>query len=201
MKELSPRNFKNWIHNLSLDPERYKILKHILTEVSSFKPTGDADFNASEKSSPINNDFKFEFSRINETLNLILNNSINLRIPIENFGTGIQQILYLLTKIAEKNPRIVLIEELELNLSPKYQLMILQHFLLKYIELPEKRLKQLFFTTHAPNLCFRDDFQVHNVVMKGNGETVINRMGENRQIIKDFFPPETRKILIEQQVQ
>ena len=197
VKELTSKTFKNWFHNASLNPLRYDLLKKIVQDVSTFRPNGDANFTDNEKNSPIHNGLQIEFARLLNNLNIFLTNKKNLRLPLSNYGTGVQQILFILSKIAEKNPRIVLIEEIELNLSPKYQYELLQHFLLKLIEPIDKPLSQVFFTTHTPMLCFRDDFQIHKISINENGESKAERIGD-RKSIKTFYPAETIKLLIEQ---
>jgi predicted ATP-dependent endonuclease of OLD family len=195
--ELTPKNFKNWCHNASLSPAKSKELKRILVEVSKYHPNGDASFTHNEMSSPIKPGLSFEFARILNNIDLFLENRNNVTLPLSSFGTGIQQILYILSKVAEKKPKIVLIEEIELNLSPKYQYELLQHFLLKYIEIPAENLKQIFFTTHTPMLCFRDDFQIYRIKMNRTGESKIERVGDRKEL-KEFYPEETIKQLLEQ---
>lgn len=103
----------------------------------------------------------------------MLTNSFN-RLPLDSFGTGIQQIIYILAKIFEAKPKIVLIEEIELNLSPKYQCELIQHFLLKFIQ-KGKILDQLFFTTHSPLFCYRNDLRILQIEMNNRGESLIKQ--------------------------
>jgi AAA15 family ATPase/GTPase len=195
--ELTPKTFKNWFHNASLNPLRFSQIKSILHEVSTFKPNGDAIFSHNELNSPIHNSLQFDFARILNQLNIFLSNKKNLWLPLNNYGTGIQQILYMLCKIAEVNPKIVLIEEIELNLSPKYQYELLQHYLINHIEKPGKCLSQIFFTTHTPMLCFRADFQIHKISINEDGESKVEKVGD-RKSIKSFYPDETIKMLLNQ---
>jgi predicted ATP-dependent endonuclease of OLD family len=199
VEELNHSNFKNWFHNISLHPERYEEFLRILNEMAQYNPTGDAQFNNNEQNSPFRS-LSFEFSRVKDEIQIMLKNKSENRFPLENFGTGIQQVLYILSKISEKKPRIILIEEMELNLSPKYQLELIKHLLVNLIEVPTCNLKQLFFTTHSPLLCYRSDFQIHNVVIDKKGETKANKLGESRKEITDFYPEEIKKLLIEQKV-
>lgn len=197
ISELTPENFKNWLHNSSLQNERYEEFKRIVSEISRYAPDGATEFKNCEKNSPLRS-LSIEFSRENTSIGIMLKNAIERRLPLESFGTGMHQVFYILAKIAEKKPKIVLIEEMELNLSPKYQLELLNHLLLKLIDKPEFELSQIFFTTHSPLLCYRSDFQIHYVQIDGNGETKAKKIGAARKEIASFYPDELRKVLEEQ---
>ena len=191
--ELDHTSFKNWFHNMSLHPERYREFLRIINEMAKFNPTGNAEFNANEENSPFKS-LSFEFSRIKNEIQVVLKNNLNNRFPLENYGTGIQQLLFILSKISEKNPQILLIEEMELNLSPKYQLELIKHLLINLIEKSDSKLKQLFFTTHSPLLCYKSDFQIHNIVINKKGETKAKILGASRNEITDFYPKEIKKL-------
>jgi len=188
---LTPRTFNNWFHNLSLDQTRRDRFLSIVKEISLFKASGDAHFQENEKNSPIHDNLRFEFGKIANTIEVYLSNSNSQVFPLSNFGTGIQQILYILAKIAERKPKIILIEEIELNLSPTYQFELIQHFNHTIIgEKPEERKAfQLFFTTHNPALCIYDHFIVYKITINGNGESSALKTGkEERDKIKQFYP-------------
>lgn len=195
--ELDHMNFKNWFHNISLHPERYSEFLKVINEMAKFNPRGDENFNNNEANAPFQS-LSFEFSRVKDEIKVLLTNGAKKRFPLENFGTGIQQVLYILSKISEKNPRLLLIEEMELNLSPKYQLELINHLLITMIEQPDSRLKQLFFTTHSPLLCYRSDFQIHNIIINEHGETKAIKLGKTRKEIADFYPDEIIKLIVEQ---
>lgn len=198
--ELKNTNFINWFHNLSMNNERHSEYVGILKDIAKFAPSGDAEFKASETNSPFKN-FKFDFYRAVGEIHLMLTNDRNERLPLQNFGTGIQQILFILAKIAEKKPKIVLIEELELNLSPKYQAEFINHLLLKYIQETDCELKQLFFTTHSPLLCYRSDFKIYNVKIEGGGKTEVKKLGNIQEVISSFYSKEVKDFFVEQNAQ
>ncbi len=197
IKDLEPSNFKNWMHNYSMDSYRYEDYRKLVSQIGEFKPSGDDHFKKNEVNSPIS-DMKFEFGRDRNELKVLLTNGAKKRFPMENFGTGIQQIIFILAKIAEKKPKILLVEELELNLSPKYQLELVQHVLLNLIEKPDISLNQIFFTTHSPILCCRTNFVMYRVSISNVGESTIKKLGDEKEDIISFYPKELRQVLIEQ---
>lgn len=79
------------------------------------------------------------------------------KLPVTSFGTGIQQIIFILSKIFLSKKKIVLIEEIELNLSPKYQLELINFIFNNLIK--KGILDQLFYTTHSPLMCYRTEFR------------------------------------------
>lgn len=197
VSELSPENFKNWFHNASLQHEKYEEYKRIVSEISRYSPDGTEEFKDCEKSSPLKS-LSIEFSRENDSLGIMLRNGLERRLPLESFGTGIHQVFYILAKIAEKKPKIVLIEEMELNLSPKYQLELLKHLLINLIDNPEFDLSQIFFTTHSPGLLYQAHFQIHYVQIDRNGDTTAIRLGSAKEAIAKFYPDGLKKIFEEQ---
>lgn len=202
-EELTPKTFKNWFHNLSLNPDRRREFSSILEQVAKFRPSGDAAFQNNEKNSPIHQHLAFQFGRIHNDIEVFLTTGNNGTFPLSSFGTGIQQILYILSKIAEKKPKIILLEEIELNLSPRYQYELVQHIMLNLItEDPGKRtMFQLFFTTHSPLLCVNTQFIVYKTTIDENGESSAIKIGEQeRKSIKDFYPKDVIDAIIEQQV-
>jgi AAA15 family ATPase/GTPase len=197
VEELTPQNFANWFHNLLLNPQRYQEYMQIIRDISLFKANGDKDFQDNELNSPIHMRLAFEFARNEKILGVILTNQIPKRLPLENFGTGIQQVLYILAKVAEMKPKILLIEEIELNLSPKYQYELIQHFkrLIK-----SDQICQLFFTTHNPLLACKTEFVVHNIFINKAGETTAHKLGKEKKEIQEFYPRELIEFLIEQKI-
>lgn len=196
VKSLTPKTFKKWFHNYSLRPDRYQDYLKIIRAIGQFKAGGDAQFINSEKNSPIDTNLQFEYYRIQNEIGIILKNQTNNRLPLDSYGTGIQQIFFILGKIFEVNPKIVLIEELELNLSPKYQDELLK-FLLK--RMAEKNSpQQIFFTTHSPILCFRTQFRIFSISIGNDGETKAKGIGDIQKEISDFYPKELRKFILDQ---
>lgn len=197
---ISPKTFKNWLYNLYMDPYSFQEYNDILEEIRKFDPSsgGDGTIKSMEKNSPLESlEVDFGRTETNELL-LMLSNEINSvdRLPLESYGTGIQQILYILARIAEFSPKILLLEELELNLSPKYQEDLVQHILLKLIQKSDKDLTQLFFTSHSPILCIHTDYQIHQVTIDENGVSSFYKADKDK--ISDFYPKEVIQKIIEQ---
>ena len=111
---------------------------------------------------------KMTFSKFKEEIEVMLENPVG-RFPLKNFGTGVQQLFYILSRIFDTPSKIILIEELELNLSPEYQELIINN-LQKFLE--EKILSQVFFTSHSDYLN-RNDFKVYEVTIDANGKSDI----------------------------
>ncbi len=110
------------------------------------------------------------------------------RIPLENLGTGVQQLLLMLGQIFLNNYDIVAIEEPEMNLSPDYQ----KHFLTllrKLMQDPATKLKQLFISSHSPYFEFAENF--FDVTMDERGTTQVRKrpLAERKTYFPDFDLP------------
>lgn len=95
------------------------------------------------------------------------------RLPLENMGSGVQQLLLVLGQIFLNDYPIVAIEEPEMNLSPQYQ----QYLLVALRELmkdPNVKLNQLFISTHSPYFEFAETF--FDVTMDENGATQVVKL-------------------------
>ncbi len=97
----------------------------------------------------------------------------NGRLPLENMGSGVQQLLLVLGQIFLNNHQIIAIEEPEMNLSPQYQ----QYLLVALRELmqdPDVTLNQLFISTHSPYFEFEENF--FDVTMDEAGATHVEKL-------------------------
>ena len=128
---LASDSFKNWLFDLSLDINRRSEYKKIINLFNS------DPFNYGE----------IAFSREDGKIEITVDNN-DLLLPISRLGSGVQQLLILLVYIVVSKSKIVCIEELEINLSPKMQMEVLQQLasVLKDEELP---FAQLFITSHS----------------------------------------------------
>jgi ABC-type transport system involved in cytochrome c biogenesis ATPase subunit len=79
------------------------------------------------------------------------------RLPIENLGSGAQQLILVLGQIFLNDYPIIAVEEPEMNLSPQYQEHLMAT-LRKLMQDPAVKLQQLFISTHSPYLEFTDNF-------------------------------------------
>lgn len=88
------------------------------------------------------------FAKIDDNIEIMVQNK-DIRLPIKYLGTGVMQVLYILTLIMFTKSKIVCIEELEQNLSPPnqgYALQKLQSFLESDTDL---QFSQILFSTHS----------------------------------------------------
>tara|TARA_R110002096_G_scaffold265299_1_gene458756 strand:+ start:4279 stop:5376 length:1098 start_codon:yes stop_codon:yes gene_type:complete len=169
--KLSSVNYKNWMSHNYFDPFKYKRFQELLkfirsSKVGKLKALSELDLS---------------FSINGNELEIMLNNGSE-RLPIDSFGTGVSQLLYLLTQLFFTNSRIILIEELELNLSNKTQ----REFFKVLRELINKKvIDQVFFTTHSKAFNFRNDFSVYEVDISNNGVSSVKHMTNGPR--KNFF--------------
>lgn len=149
--KLTAKNYKNWLHNLSLDVIHHDTyLKYI-----DFVKRHHAIFGLFRNFTP-------SFATGDDgQVELIISNGSE-RLPIDSYGTGVQQLLFLLALLFSTNSKIVLIEELELNLSPKSQKKVFQ--LVRNL-IGEGVIDQVLFTTHSPYFRFTTDFSFYEVSM------------------------------------
>lgn len=126
-----------------------------------------------------------------ERTDIIVEDLYGREFLVERLGTGVHQILVLLSEIAAKvseaETKIFGIEELELNLSPHMQRETLK-MLAGLVSNPvESGFSQLFLTSHSPYLCNRDLADIYAVSIEKERGTIIEH-GENavRKLIKHF---------------
>jgi hypothetical protein len=108
------------------------------------------------------------------------------RLPLENLGSGSQQLLMVLGQIFLNDYPIIAIEEPEMNLSPQYQ----QHLLValrKLMQDPDVKLSQLFISTHSPYFEFEESF--FDVTLDEQGATQVTRLPIEK---RDRYFPDTR---------
>jgi AAA15 family ATPase/GTPase len=194
--ELNPKTFKNHVFDLYLSHLREEDFLELNRFLKSFAiNSSDAVFQNNEKSSPFNN-FKFEFVRYGSEIEVMLSNDFG-RLPISSFGTGVQQVIYILTKIFLSSKKIVLIEEIELNLSPKYQTELVSFLKEKIIS--SGIITQAFFTTHSPIMCFKTDFRTLQARIDNSGVSSIKKLtpkkedievlGKAMSVLEHYHPP------------
>ena len=184
----STKNFKNWLFNLYLsDFEKFKLFKEFINSFE-VKCIDDPTLENNLKNHPLNNG-DIGFTRLGKELEIMFSNLANNRLPLSNFGDGVQQLLSILSTLFNSNSKIVLIEEIELNLHPKFQLLLLD-FLSSMIDLMHKtkQINQVFFTTHSPFFIHRSDLtKMYEVQIDQNGHSqyVKNKKSRVRQYFSD----------------
>lgn len=146
-------NFKKSLFELYINADKYDKFLDLLKFLSEFDFSDDAKIQLGKNvgSFPFTPDTNLGFGRFNSEIEIMLTN-LNGRFPLKNFGTGIQQFLFILTKISQSKSRIVIIEELELNLSPLYQKELLRFLKTLMPELFD----QLLFSSHSPFFTKKD---------------------------------------------
>lgn len=184
--ELSPGKFKNWFYHLYLNPKRHKIFEQLGAFIKKYKiapsevNADDAVFSAAEKNSPFH-PFNPEFALLEDNNIEVMFKRGKERLPLSSFGTGVQQILYILTTLFSTNSRIILIEELELNLSPRYQKEL---FKILWALIDDGQIDQVFFTTHSSYFDHRTDFSIYEVAISSLG---VSRVTKSTKTGKNTF--------------
>lgn len=145
-EELLSHGFKNWLFKKQMGLGTHKDVLAFQDFLKNFK-IKDQDIQR------LKNNIKYyplgkstmHFINLGEALEIMFDKG-DIMLPINNFGTGIQQTLYILAKIFFSKSEILAIEELELNLSPRFQEELLIHLndLIK-----QKRISQLYFSSHS----------------------------------------------------
>ncbi|MFS4468275.1 AAA family ATPase [Maribacter sp. 2210JD10-5] len=172
VSSLNAQNFKSWLYNFSLDEFRYEEYLSLL------------EFVRTNKIESLNSLSKLDVSYSideNNNLDLLLHNGSE-RLPISSFGTGVSQIFFILAKIFSTRSKVILIEELELNLSPKTQRELFK--ILRNL-INQGQINQVFFTSHSRYFNFRNDFSIYEVSMDANGVSSIQR--QNGSVRAGFF--------------
>ncbi len=141
---INANNLKQALFLAYLSPDteqkkRFSAIKQILTK-SPFE-LGELDVAYNPESDEIN----IGFVRLNS------------RLPIENLGSGAQQLLLILGQIFLNDYPIIAVEEPEMNLSPQYQAEMMST-LETLMQDPAVKLEQLFISTHSPYLEFTQNF-------------------------------------------
>ena len=167
--DFTTKTFKQWFYKMYLNPGMFPTYKELVEFIKQFKVNVDpknAELKACEANSPLSK-MGVGFSKNEQNEINIMFESANKRLPLDSFGTGIHQILYVLSKIFVSNAKIILIEELELNLSPRYQGELLKHL----NKLIGTKLDQVFFTTHSKYFSFRNDFSIYELSLNAVGNS------------------------------
>lgn len=181
---LTSQTFKNWLFELYLDANKYSSFLDYVKFLKNFDiPAGvDRDLIDNKESLPFSKG-EIGFAEFRGELDLMLNNKIG-RYPLSSYGTGVQQILFILAKIFSSKSKIILIEELELNLSPKYQAQLINT--LRNL-ITSGKINQVFFTTHSRYFDFRNDFGLYHIKINDKGLTTISSVKPSTPIFKGYF--------------
>jgi len=169
--ELSHKSFKNWLFELNINAEKNDVFQDLAKFLSSFEftPEGSEKLGNNIDSFPFRGFTDIGFSRFGNEIEIMLKNKVN-RLPLSSFGTGIQQFFFILTRIFMNNSKIVIIEELELNLAPIYQ----KELMIFIKSILGEKFDQLLFSSHSPFFTLKDSSMVDVVQHVQIGNSALN---------------------------
>ncbi len=178
--QLTPSTLKNWLYENHLNSKTYNeflALQRFLNQIEvgrnlKIKAKGELDNFPLEK-------IEISFSKFDDELEIMLTTKFG-RLPLKNHGTGVQQLIYLFTKIFESSSKVILIEEAELNLSIEYQEVII-HNMERLIKLGI--INQFVFTSHS-DFFKMNHFSHFKVTQDESGATHIGRIENKRSQIE-----------------
>ncbi|MCX6376643.1 MAG: AAA family ATPase, partial [Armatimonadetes bacterium] len=166
-------NFKNTLHNLSLSRERHRDFAEI------------AQLFANEPFTYGNLSFARTDGDQGDNLELMVQSSDELRIPVDRLGSGVQQVLVIIANlVANRKKKVFGLEEPEINLSPRSQVE-LRNKLMEFINL-KSYVHQLFITSHSD--IFGPDRGLSVCLLAHDGvETVVISEDERAERLKHHF--------------
>lgn len=157
--EISGKGFKNWLLGLSESREPgYTMFRDIIKWFDQ-RPFSFGDIR------PIVENGK---------VNLIVRTNTGQELTIDRLGTGVQQILLLLSGVLAKSTKLMAIEEMELNLSPSLQnntLLVLKNIVANNAQPKD----QMFLSSHSMHLGNRHDTVLYAVKINSSGLTEVGR--------------------------
>lgn len=172
---LTPKTFKQWLFMLDLNRYDHEAFEEIKTMFAT-TPFSFGDIG---------------FSKEQEDIEIMVK-EINVRLPISRLGSGHQQILYIIANLVLNKKKMMGIEELEINLSPKAQKMVFEK-LKHHIYNSSDLVSQIIITSHSDYFEGRTDVCRYSVKHDGN-ETIVEPLTEAAW--KGFFPHTSKKFLL-----
>lgn len=162
--KLESESYKTWLYQLYMNPVGHRKYNEIVDFIKKSPLVKDIDVLKS-----FNPSFSTDSTGY---LELMLSNDGD-RLPISSFGTSIQQMIYIITRMVESKAKIILIEELELSLSPENQRKL---FKMLRTLIDENLISQVFFTTHSRYFSFRNDFSIYEInFSNSHGKSTITK--------------------------
>jgi AAA15 family ATPase/GTPase len=153
---MTPNTFKAWLFNLSLDRSKYYMFQQI-KDIFNGEP------------------FKFgelSFTRNDNEIEIMVDKD-GVRLPINRMGSGLQQILFLVSNLVLLKGKMVGIEELEINLSPTAQMQIFEK-IKSYLKKDNKLISQVIITSHSDYFGGRGDVRCYETSHDGEKTIVSN---------------------------
>ncbi len=175
--KLHSQNAKNWLFGCFMDSQRYDQFKDFLDFIRAYQNERNTEDVAGRawRQWPLSTG-DVGFARFGKHLEVMLRNEKG-RFPLSSYGTGVQQVFYLLAKLFFTPARIVLVEEIELSLSPTAQRELLVNFQRLLVA---RSLDQLLFTTHSNYFNYREDFCIFEAELDNEGYTRVVKRGATR---------------------
>jgi AAA15 family ATPase/GTPase len=165
--ELSSKTLKNWLFQSSHSQSKEQLVREIVRQFNS-KPFNEGNLS---------------MVRVGKNEIEAYVEAGGLKLPIGRRGSGIQQILTILAYVIRADSQFVGIEELEINLSPKTQKVLVTN-LLQLLKSKSSVVRQIIFITHSPHIGKRNEAERRGVWME-KGETKVKKPSEAQ--IKEFF--------------
>jgi AAA15 family ATPase/GTPase len=153
---LSSKNIKSFLHDLSLSQDKYHIFE-LIQEIFSKPPYKFGDIT---------------FARIGDELEIMIKDG-NIRLPIDHVGSGVLQTLYIITHILASESKIVCIEELEQNLSPTRQEYTLGQ-LKSLFNSTNRTVNQIILSSHS-NVFLKHELCDEIYLIDKNNNVTINK--------------------------
>jgi len=150
--EFSPSDLKKYLYSLYLTEKTHSIFEEI-NNVFNQEPFGFGTIS---------------FANINGELELMIKND-SVRLPIKHLGSGVEQILSIIVSLLCKRVKIVCIEELKQNLSPRLQNLALR----KIQSLIGKFPDQLIISSHSSVFVKEKLSDAIYLIEKENEKTVV----------------------------
>jgi predicted ATPase len=132
VEPISSDNFKHFLHTLYLSDKGH----------SEFEKINDV-FNRDPFKLGI-----ISFGKPGDKLEVMVQQN-GIRLPIKHMGSGVLQFLYIIARAVHTKSKIICIEELEQNLSPKNQELVLAK-LQSMIEDKDSNVDQVIISSHSP---------------------------------------------------
>ncbi len=132
----------------------------------------------------LNGHLRFYRSPINNEINIMIEKNGDV-LPIDNYGTGYQQLLMLVSNILNVKAKILGLEEIELNLSYKSQDILMKKIYdLIYDE--NNTINQILLSSHSPHISMKKNY--YKVEINTNSETKFEYIKEEEKDTYWRFP-------------
>jgi AAA15 family ATPase/GTPase len=166
--ELSSKTLKNWLFQSSHNQNTEQLVREIVRQFNG-RPFNQGNISMVRVG-------KKEIEAFVEAKD-------GLKLPIGRRGSGVQQILTILSYITRSNSPFVGIEELEINLSPRTQKVLVTN-LLELINSRTSVVRQIILVTHSPHIGKRNEAERRGVWIE-RGETNVKKSSEAQ--VTEFF--------------